>query len=394
MDYYKLKIFALLMLLLLLPLMVASSSLKGGTLATNDFVNYWAAGRLELAGINPYSPRELFEIQRSVGWPFSIPEVTTVPPWSLFFVLPFGLFDFITGQLIWLTLHSMIVLCCAKQLWVLYGGPKEHYRISWVLAFSFLPTPMALSARQMVPLLLLGLTGFLFFEKKKAWICAGASLAITLVKPHVAYLVWIAAFLWVIYQRRFEIILGSAIVILTICLVPLIWNAGIYSQYFHTWSILGPLDFTYANRQPTTGRFLEYLFDVKSATIQFLPTALGVMWILIEWGRNSREWTWADKMPLLLLVSACTVPYGSLADQIVLLPALMQSAINLQRNNSRAIRVLTIVFYGTITAVAGTIHVFGRDEFWFVWFGPSLLLAYVLLMRKSRLALGGGAANR
>ena len=79
-----------------------------------DFVEYWAATRLLLTGNNPYGPQELFDLQRSVGWTDSIPLLMWNPPWTLSFILPFGLASFDVAQFLWLLLNIFIVVFCAK----------------------------------------------------------------------------------------------------------------------------------------------------------------------------------------------------------------------------------------------------------------------------------------
>src|SRR4030095_6755611 len=87
-----------------------------------DFVEYWAASRLLLTGNNPYGTQELFELQQSVGWNDSIPLLMWNPPWTLSFTLLFGLASFDVAQVLWLLLNTFIVLFCAKELSLVFGG--------------------------------------------------------------------------------------------------------------------------------------------------------------------------------------------------------------------------------------------------------------------------------
>ena len=86
-------------------------------LRPSDFVEYWSAGRLNLAGGNPYGSDELFALQREYGCPKDRPVMMYNPPWTLPFVMPFGALDYGTGRLAWLLLSLGLVLVCAGAAW-------------------------------------------------------------------------------------------------------------------------------------------------------------------------------------------------------------------------------------------------------------------------------------
>jgi hypothetical protein len=43
-----------------------------------DFMEYWAAGRLFVHGGNPYSPQDLFALQKAAGWTIQAGALGTV----------------------------------------------------------------------------------------------------------------------------------------------------------------------------------------------------------------------------------------------------------------------------------------------------------------------------
>src|SRR3954449_5872055 len=55
-----------------------------------DFVEYWAAGRLNAAGENPYDPERIHEVEHEAE---EHPNTVLMwnPPWTLTLVMPFGL---------------------------------------------------------------------------------------------------------------------------------------------------------------------------------------------------------------------------------------------------------------------------------------------------------------
>ena len=59
----------------------------------DDYVEYWAAGRLNLQGENPYSPELLLPLERGAGRDTDEAIMMWNPPWTLALAMPFGLMD-------------------------------------------------------------------------------------------------------------------------------------------------------------------------------------------------------------------------------------------------------------------------------------------------------------
>ena len=131
-------------LLTVLSLFLLWKSSEGNTNAipVDDFVAYWAASRLQLQGLNPYSPSEILTVERAVGMQGDEPLIMLNPPWTLAFLLPFGFLDYPAGRLAWLLLALLCVFLSAHWLWLVYQGPHRSLRLALALAFvlSLLPT--------------------------------------------------------------------------------------------------------------------------------------------------------------------------------------------------------------------------------------------------------------
>ena len=54
----------------------------------DDFIEYWAAGRLNAVGQNPYDASELLRIEKEVGWTDSVAVMMYNPPWALAVAMP------------------------------------------------------------------------------------------------------------------------------------------------------------------------------------------------------------------------------------------------------------------------------------------------------------------
>src|SRR6185437_3770123 len=93
--------------------------------AVTDFIAYWAASRLLVNGGNPFSPRAVFELQKSVGYNKPKPLMMWNPPWTLSFILPFGGLAFFPSQFLWLILHVFFILISVQKLWVIYSQTEQ-----------------------------------------------------------------------------------------------------------------------------------------------------------------------------------------------------------------------------------------------------------------------------
>src|SRR2546422_11269595 len=54
----------------------------------DDFAEYWAAGRLNAAGHNPYDHAATLQEQRRIGWPEPDPHMMDNPPRTLALAMP------------------------------------------------------------------------------------------------------------------------------------------------------------------------------------------------------------------------------------------------------------------------------------------------------------------
>jgi len=99
---------------LLICLLTAGQSLPAerstgfGDFFPGDFLEYWASARLLLDGKNPYSPEEQLTLQRSVISNTQQPLMMWNPPWTLFFIMPFGLLSFFLAHALW----SILIFVC------------------------------------------------------------------------------------------------------------------------------------------------------------------------------------------------------------------------------------------------------------------------------------------
>jgi Glycosyltransferase family 87 len=346
-----------------------------------DFVEYWAATRLLLTGNNPYGPQELFELQRSVGWTDSIPLLMWNPPWTLSFILPFGLASFDVAQFLWLLLNIFIVVFCAKQLWLLYGGLPTAYRRAWLVVLTFAPAYLVLILGQIGPLILLGLVGFLHCARDKHWKWAGAFTILVSIKPHLLYLFWIALVLWIIEKRQWQLMIGAMVSGFIAATIPLLFSPSVYADYIQlnrTAKLPTPFDW----QTPTMGQAARFFFAPEAVWLQFVPSLIGVFWLLFHWHKSKNQWEWSTQLPILIVASLATTSFAWSFDYIVLLPAIIQAASWLSGHQELSCKTPVIIVYVIIMTLYMLVFFLSPNDFWRFWLGPAFAIAYLIFHRQ------------
>jgi hypothetical protein len=349
-------------------------------LGTTDFQEYWAAGRLNAAGENPYSPERMLALQKEAGSAKPEPVMMYNPPWLLPLVMPFGLLPYGPGRALWLALNLAVIMVCCDRLWRLYGGGDRERWLAWLLGLTFFPTLCALQMGQITPLMLAGVLGFLEEVRRGRDGRAGAWLALTLLKPHVVYLPGLALLLWCRDRRRWGVPATALLTAGGATAAALTFNPHAVTQFWHVLVHRPPAECL----SPSLGAALRLAFGMEHFWLQFLPPLLGVLWLVPYWGAHRKTWDWAEGTPLLLLTSLLTSAYGAWAfDLVVLLPAVMQAAIWAYRAGGARLRASAGVAYLTLNVLALGMNQAGVQAFGLIWLTPALLLLYLGVRRQA-----------
>lgn len=376
---YRVLLWIFLIASLLVLARIAPSITKPQYYPSDDFFPYWAGGKLNLSGENPYDLQKKENLliaeggQASSTYPISI---MLNPPWAVAIVMPFSLLSYPLSRLAWLLLSIGCISICAQLLWRLYKGHAQQHWLAWIVVILFAPTISVLEVGQISALLLLGISCFLYFtfSRQNDWV-AGASLALLAIKPQVTYLFWIALLFWVIQQRRWWILVSCTVTIILLTLLAMAFNPQIIHQY------LGMLQTGYIPElaTPTIGAYLRFFWlGTDKFWLQFVPPIFGGLWFLFYWNKHHKSWHWVKELPILLLVSQVSAPYTYTYDQVILIPAIIQAVTWLVQDWKRW---STLVFAGiflTINILDLVLHM-RLSDFWFIWMAPALLIWFLLV---------------
>jgi hypothetical protein len=335
-----------------------------------DFVQYWSAGRLNLTSGNPYDPSQLGQLQVQTGIVDDEPILMWNPPWMLPIAMAFASLEFEISRLIWFIFNLVLIFISINITWQLYGGSPELKWIGWLVGFTFVPVLSNLSIGQSSALLLFGIVGFLYFmEKDRHW-SAGILLALVMIKPHILYLPLLAMVLWSITNKEWRIILGAGIALAAASAAAVIFNPDSLQQYLTAARYFPPTDWA----TPTMGGVLRVLLGYQNRWLQFIPPLIGTAWMLFYWSRNRFTWKWVDQLPIVILVSTVTAPYGWTWDLLVAIIPVLQIAILIIPIWRHKYAILIQSGYLGINFFA---FLSSSSQFLTFWFAPALLLLYL-----------------
>jgi hypothetical protein len=296
------------------------------------------------------------------------------PPWTLPVVMPFGLLDARVSQLIWLLLNLGVIVFCADWAWRYYQGPAGYRWLAWALALTFVPTFVVLRAGQIGPLILLGIVGFLHFERKERYFLAGAACVLIAIKPHLVFLFWIALALWALDQRRWVVLIGGIITGLFATFIAVFCNPSVCQQYWYALTHHPPEEWV----SLTIGSILRLYLGENRFWLQFVPAIPALVWFVWYWRKHHAVWHWGEQMPLLVLVSFLTTFYGAWPfDLVILLLPVVQAAV--WAAHERRLRIPALAIYLAIDLLALVLNLTGVTSIWFIWMTPALLAGYLSL---------------
>jgi hypothetical protein len=339
-----------------------------------DYVNYWSAGRLNVQGDNPYDLEQLLSLQTLGGWTEEWAIPTWYPPWVLPILMLFSQFEYSTSRILWFLASVCILVFAILQSWKMYAGPPKQVWVGLLIGTLFTPTIISLMLGQASPWILLGLMCFLIYIKQpRTYWLAGIFAGLTSIKPQLLILFWIALLLWSFYQKKWHVLAGSAVTIITGFVISIGFNHNVIIEYIQSLQSSPPFYLA----TPTIGYYLRVVFGFDKTWLQFIPTLIGVIWLLYYWHLKKSNWDWLQEIPTLLFASLITAPFTWNHDMIVLTPALMQATILLLMSRKRWVKVSILVVF-ILANIANLILHKLRDETWVIWMAPLLLICFLV----------------
>ena len=347
----------------------------------DDFSHYWASGKLNIRGANPYDPEQVQSVRNTIvgdSAQYDTIPINWTPPWSLFFLMPYGIFDYPISRLGWLITHVAVLLVCVNLVWKIYAGKPKFIAFAWGVTFIFGPTISVLEKGQITSLVLLGIVGFLYFSSyRQKSFTAGLFIVLIGLKPQLVYLFWPAILFWILQKKDWKMAGGGITGLMGALLIASIWNPGVTFDYVNALRIYPPADWA----TPTLGGYLRLIFGTDNFTLQFAAPVIGFIWFLYYWQRNKKVWKWEKFLPVILFASILTTPYAWTYDQVVLLPAVLLIGILIEPKRKDNISIIIWISYLGINLLDLFLHRYFSD-FWFGWLAPAYLIWFLVAYRN------------
>ncbi len=349
-------------------LVILETLLLAPQLKHDDFDQYWAGARLLLQHQDPYSPAALSHLEQAAG--STAPRVVElmVPPWTLPALAPLGLLSYQTARLLWFAAGLSLTIAAAELLWQIYAVPGLPDWLPLLLALTFPANLSAIFDGQILPVILFSLAAFLRLSRSRHSILLGVSLLGLGIKPHLTYLVALAAGLYLVEERRWRSLLTIVTGLLLSCALVAWWAPAAFPGYraagVETTRVVSGI-----------GGLLRAHFGMQHHWLQFVPLLPGLAWL--AWYRPQlRGWDWPRHLPILLLASLVTSVYGWWYDASLLTVALMAAVVRWRTLAPLPKRVVAVGYLIAAAAQAAT-PMLSLDTRFYVWIPTALLLLYV-----------------
>ena len=334
-----------------------------------DYIQYWAGAKLFAAGANPYDAAQIGAIEHQVWGSRAFPILLWNTPCIFPLIIPLALFDYHAGRLFWLTLQAGAVLAslwCMRRLMHTQGRELPlRGRTGVALLFcliTFYPALLSLHDGQVSPLLLLGLCGYLYarYRPEPRPFIAGLFLSVTLLKPHLLYLVYLQLLYSAVHAREMRVLGGLLTGALVLSVAPRLYHPGIWRLYAAAMSH-PPLYW----QTPTLGSYFQWALGGNSELVRAFPSLVVAVAVAARMLRTGRA---VDEKSLYLLIplSLLSAPYGWVFDQLLLLPTLVCLSLG-----PRALWYLSSVAVLNIAMMCSP-GSFGQQ--YFIWYTAAFLL--------------------
>ena len=162
---------------------------------------------------------------------------------------------------------------------------------------------------QISAFLLLGCALFAWCAKRRLHFAAGAAAVLIAVKPHLAYLLWLAVGLDAIVNRRWRIVLGGVVTGVVATLFPMALNPDVWADYFDAYrsSPVPPSKWV----SLTLGVLLRVAWGTDQFWLQFVPMGVVLLGFGWHWARHAKRWDWTEQLPSLFRLRPPPAPLAS-----------------------------------------------------------------------------------
>lgn len=348
-------------------------------IGVGDFRPYWSSSFLLRHGQDFSNPTNMDLIERTLtGWNEPFTMYAWFAPTGNLLLLPYTLFSFKRATYYWLMTNILIVFLSAI---LLNYNTKIGIWIPLIVAFGFSATLHSLVLGQVNTLVLLGMVLFLFFTASRHDFAAGASLALTTVKPHLVILTLPLLILNVTWRKNWVVLVGF-LSALTACAFIL---CILYPSWLNSfWQVItsGMSGFRVT---PTIPGLLVHSGNHILVILGKWLWLVGLFSAIVVWWRFKNKLNQRILIDFSIIAGILISPIGWSYDHIVLLIPLMH-VLEWMINNSLVKRDAIAILSGLV--IVDLVSLYERtlsvSEVWFFWTPMIIMAIYVFAWKKKR----------
>jgi hypothetical protein len=234
--------------------------------ANRDSISYWSAGRLLLEHRNPYDSAATLELERAEGFSGYKAMVWRVPPWSIAAAVPFAFLGPYWSWFVVVAISIASLIVCTRICWKLFGNSRERPDGYYLAAYLFAPVMACVATGQIGLVLLTGVLLFIEWYERRP-LLAGMALFLPFMKPHLFVPFGLVLFVWIVWERRWQILLGFLFALETASIAAIGLDASAFSDYaamFREQSVAGEFI-------PSLSGWFRVLIAPTHFYVQFIP---------------------------------------------------------------------------------------------------------------------------
>ena len=210
-----------------------------------DLSLYWNATRHFVAGMDPYHPFVL-PLPENSGLASAVTPETNYsvlsPPLTFLFFLPVSWLELETARIVYQFSLCLILSGALTLLYLTFADRTLDRTLTQHVFLLFLSFPWGAVLSLVIWggvawLSLVGLSVALYLWKKKFLFFAGMALSLTLIKPHLLWLIYLYVLAWSLTRREFRLLGGLAFAVASGALLVGVINYQSFRWYIESISV-------------------------------------------------------------------------------------------------------------------------------------------------------------
>lgn len=320
----------------------------------NDFIQYWTAFQLLIAGENPYDPEKLWQLQQLQG--LVAPPVIFMwnPPWLLVLLAPILILPFALASELWQVCQGIFIFSSLLLSSKIFNLDKKSSFGIVLLGLIFYPMWEALLIGQISNLLLFALCLAFYLISRGKDFSAGLFLSVLFVKPHLFLLVFLALAIWTLQSGRTKWICGLCVSFSLQIVAVLSLSSQVLLQWYQSMHLESSA--LLITRQEwmtaTVATWLRVAVRTSlNRDVLFFPWIVALVGLVGGVTRltiRKKPIIWNKDLAWILSLSLLLAPYGWLFDFSLLLPVYLFSLTMLRNREKSFALVLLICIQVTI----------------------------------------------